>query len=392
MRVGTLLPFEQAPDQVAFFTGVSLDRDTARRLTETAGTHLVAVEEADLADLLATLPEPPMGPAVQQLSADGAMVPLVGGAWCEAKQLTIGTVTTAPDAAGHPTPHTADLSYFARVADADTFATAATLETHRRGTPTAGMVAAVMDGAVWLQHFIDLQRPDAQRILDFPHAAQHLAVAAAAVWGEGSARARCWMAHWGRELREGEPAAVLEAVATLPVEQAVDPVAAAVRVQETVSYLATRWEHLHYAHFRALGLPIGSGCVESGHKVVTQARLKGRGMHWAPASVNPMLALRCALLNGRWAACWPQLVRRWRQAGTDRTRARRRARQADRTPLAPPPAPSLPAPLPPPAAEPLAQLVTPRPKTIVDGRPTPTHPWKRQTCLPRSGAPSPAKR
>ncbi len=30
------------------------------------------------------------------------------------------------------------------------------------------------DGAGWLQSFIDLHRPDAQRILDFPHAAERV--------------------------------------------------------------------------------------------------------------------------------------------------------------------------------------------------------------------------
>jgi hypothetical protein len=231
VRVGMLVPFEQAPEQLTFFTGVAISRDTVRRLTETAGTHLLALDDADLATLLATLPAPSAGPAVQQLSADGAMVPLVGGAWTEAKLLAIGTVTTTADAAGLPTPHTTDLSYLARVADASSFVQLATLETHRRGTATAGTVAAVMDGAVWLQGLIDLQRPDAVRILDFPHAAQHLGVAAAAVWGEGSARTRCWTEHWVRQLREGAVAAVLEAVATLPVTQAAEPSAAA-RVQE----------------------------------------------------------------------------------------------------------------------------------------------------------------
>lgn len=32
------------------------------------------------------------GPAVQQVSVDGAMVPLVGGEWAEVKTLAIGTV------------------------------------------------------------------------------------------------------------------------------------------------------------------------------------------------------------------------------------------------------------------------------------------------------------
>ncbi len=49
--------------------------------------------------------------------------------------------------------HTHNLSYFSRLADADTFDRLALIETHRRGVENAGQVAAVLDGAEWLQGF-----------------------------------------------------------------------------------------------------------------------------------------------------------------------------------------------------------------------------------------------
>lgn len=414
-RLGTLVAFEQVPEHLAFFTGAPLSRETARRLTETAGAHLVAVETAEVEALEAALPDPPAGPPVQQLSVDGAMVPLVGGRWSEVKLLTLGTVVSPPpppltpapapasasasasDAAAPPRPHTTDLSYFARLTDADTFGRLATVETHRRGTTAAGRVAAVMDGAVWQQGFVDLHRPDAVRILDFPHAAEHLSAAARAVWGEGSADGRCWLGTWLSELKRGDPADAVAALATLPTAAARDPAAAAAAVQQTVEYLAARWTQVQYAAFQAAGLPIGSGCAESGHKVVTQARLKGPGMHWAAASVDPLLALRCALLNGRWAERWGQLTQHWRtteRAARHTRRLQRRARRADAGTNAdtPPPSPP-PAPVPPPSparTQPPAAPV--RAQTIVNGRPTAAHPWKQHIRLPRSGAPAPARR
>ena len=393
-RLGTLLPFEQVPEHLAFFTGAPLSRETARRLTETAGAHLVAVETADVDALEATLPDPPAGPPVRQLSVDGAMVPLVGGAWSEVKLLTLGTVTTTPDPDGPPHPHTTALSYFARLTDAETFGRLATVETYRRGTPTAGTVAAVLDGAVWQQGFVDLHRPDAVRILDFPHAGQHLSGAAHAVWGEGSPTAACWVSRWLGELKRGDPADTLAAVATLPTAAARDPAAAATVVQQTLDYLAGRWTQVQYPQFQAQGLPIGSGCVESGHKVVTQARLKGPGMHWAPDNVNPLLALRCALLNGRWAERWDQLTRHWRSTAHLERRTRHRQRCARRSavgaaPASPAPAAPAPAATTPPPSAPAP--VPTRPTTIVNGRPTAAHPWKRPGRLPRSGAPAPAK-
>lgn len=356
MRLGTWMPFERVPEALHFFTGVRISDDTARRLTETAGQALVEVEENEVALLEAALPPPPTGPAVQHLSVDGAMVPLVGGQWAEVKLLALGTVVAADAAAA---AHTAELSYFARLTDAETFGRLATAEMYRRGTETAGQVAAVLDGAVWQQSFVDLHRPDAMRILDFPHAAEHLNQAVSATLGADTPATRGWLTTHLHALKHGDPADVLEAVACLPTATAADPASAAAAVRATLDYLAARWEQLQYATFLAQGLPIGSGCVESGHKVVMQARLKGPGMHWAPANVNPLLVLRTAACNDRWAARWAALTQRWRTT----VAVRRLLRFATRH--APPP--------PPPRRS--------RPKRIIDGRPTADHPWKRRPLL-----------
>jgi hypothetical protein len=50
--------------------------------------------------------EPTTPMTVQQVSADGATVPLVGGTWAEAKMLVVGAVeaTREPDGASGATP------------------------------------------------------------------------------------------------------------------------------------------------------------------------------------------------------------------------------------------------------------------------------------------------
>ena len=58
-----------------------------------------------------------------------------------------------------------------------------------------------------------------------------------------------------------------------------------------MQYLEARRAQLAYAAFRAAGYPSGSGSVESAHAAVVEARLKGAGMHWAPAHVDPVLVL-----------------------------------------------------------------------------------------------------
>jgi hypothetical protein len=378
---------------------VTVSPATARRRTEGDGVVLVALEDAAAAALARTDPAAVAGPAVQQLSVDGVQAPLVGGEWGEVKLLTIGTVVagTKPE-----TVRTTDLSYFGRRTDAATFAEVARAEIRRRGVEAAGVVAAVSDGAPWCQGFVDLHRPDAVRILDFAHASQRLTDAAAAVWGEGAA-AMTWAAAQREELRDRDPDRVLAALRALPApvppapeappaeppgaDAALAPAAAVVR-DEVLGYLEPRRDQLDYAIFRAQGLPIGSGAVESGCKTVVEARLKGAGRRWAPGSVNPLVALRGVLCGGRWEERWPAIRRARRAQAAQCAHARRLTRQPAVAPApvveaAPTPRRRLPHPaigrLPP----------SGRPKTVVNGRPTAQHPYKQTYHLrqPAGAAP-----
>lgn len=356
VRLGARLPFAQVPGLVAHFTGVRVSAATVRRLTEAAGAAAEAVATQAGRELERTLPDPPAGPAVQQLSVDGAMAPLVGGVWAEVKTLAIGTVRTGGDGL----PATTALSYFSRLTDAGTFGRLATAELHRRGTSTAGTVVAVTDGAVWCQGFLDLHRYDAVRILDFPHALEHLGEVAHAVFGPGTAAASDWLGVQASALRHGRENAVLDDLCTQVTASGL-PAETRLLLTRTHAYLATRREQLRYQDFVAAGYPIGSGCVESANKLVVEARLKGAGMHWARAHVNPMLALRTLIANDRWNEDWPGI---WDQL----------CHPPRSAPAAPPPITVPAAPVVVPAF--LASPPPPRPKTIVNGKPTADHPWR----------------
>jgi hypothetical protein len=279
--------------------------------------------------------EPTTPMAVQQVSADGAMIPLVGGAWAEVKTLAVGAVgavaaTREPD--GTPGARAADLSYCSRLADAAAFTRQATVELARRGTEQAGVVVGVMDGAPWLQGFLDHHRPDAVRVLDFPHAVEHLATAAQATFGAGTPEAIAWLDAQAHALQHTGPTTVLAALRALPVEQARDPTAAAAARAATLGYLESRTAQLAYPRCRAAGYPIGSGAVESANKVVVQDRLKGSGMHWAPQSVNPMLALRTVVCADRWDEAWPAVCRHLRRQAHRRRLDRHHARHPRSSP------------------------------------------------------------
>lgn len=372
MRLGAWLPFRPAAALLAEFTGTTVSEATVRRRTEAAGAAYVAVQAAEVAALEADAPPAPPGPPTLLVSVDGAMVPLVGGAWAEVKTLAVGVVQPAALERGEWVVHTTGLSYFSRRAEAAEFSRLAAVETHRRGVARAGRVAGVADGAAWCQGFLDEHRPDATRILDFPHAAEYVARAGQAAGG--AAATRPWLAAQLHALRHGALGPVLAALRALQPDLADRPTALAA-VATSLHYLETRAAQLAYADFTAGGLPIGSGSVESANKLVVEARMKGSGMHWAPAQVDPMLALRNIICSDRWAAAWPQIATQ--------------LRAAHRPPRPAPPPAAPPSPVPPGCADPpsiLAMPATrhddPAPSPRRDSPPMPlrpptAHPWRR---------------
>jgi hypothetical protein len=55
-----------------------------------------------------------------------------------------------------------------------------------------------------------------------------------------------------------------------------------------------------------MGLPIGSGMVESACKWLITQRFKGTGMIWSEAGVNALLSLRVAWVNQRFDPLFSQ--------------------------------------------------------------------------------------
>jgi hypothetical protein len=322
------MPFEPAAAMLGHFTRVEVGRETARRITEGAGAAYMGVQAAELERLERETPVSPAGPAVQQLSVDGAMVPIVHKEWAEVKTLAVGVVR-GRDRDGEMVPCTEEISYFSRMADHMSFARSAFVETYRRGTARAGRVAGVVDGADWEQTFLDLVRPDAVRILDWPHAAEHLAEAAGAVFGQGSAESAQWLHVQLRELKEGDPEVVLAKLTGIRDDLSLvgGRAEAAEVVGSTLEYLEKRAGQIRYAEFTQAGYPIGSGIVESANKLVVEARLKGAGMHWGRANVDPMLALRNIACNDRWNEAWPAIADWLHQEPRRRSAARRQERR-----------------------------------------------------------------
>jgi len=92
---------------------------------------------------------------------------------------------------------------------AEEFTRLALVEIQRRGVENAKRVGAVMDGAEWEQGFVDRHRPDALRILDFPHAGEHISPIGEFLWGEGTPEMKQWVGERLHQLKHEGPAGLL---------------------------------------------------------------------------------------------------------------------------------------------------------------------------------------
>jgi len=173
------------------------------------------------------------------------------------------------------------------------------LESVRQGMLTAETVVWLSDGGsgFW-RLFHDCFAQYAQGILDFYHAAQIL-WKGAKVWLDGrTQRSHRWFTQARRKLRRGEGNQVLADIqAALEMEGL--PASARKTLTNLYHYLHKHQEHIEYAKFKELGLPIGSGMVESACKWLIQQRFKGVGMRWSEDGFNHLLHLRLDWVNGR---------------------------------------------------------------------------------------------
>lgn len=276
------------------------------------------------------------------------------------------------------------LSYFSRLADASTFTELAEVEIQRRRVGEVEQACAVTDGADWCQAFTERHRPDAVRILDFPHAAEHVtrlleAIEEAGVQLQSGMLQRCL-----HILKHRGPRLLLRMADRLE-----SGLAQHKGIQEHLEYLRKRETLMQYSAFRGQGWPIGSGMVESANKNVVEARLKGAGMHWERKHVNPMLALRNAICNERWQELWQQALTHHRKLQALHRSARAKPRTpvllagADVSPQVSPLAPSqlvLEAEAPPVPLPPMPEASRPSPRRLSCRR-------KRQAALQRMKCP-----
>lgn len=161
-------------------------------------------------------------------------------------------------------------------------------------------IHTVGDGAEWIRlQSQEVFGPQARFLCDFFHVSEYLAAAAPRCRPHQPASWRHTQQH---RLKRGAVAKVLAALAEHLEPPATPDEEAPVR--QGHRYLRNRLDALDYPGALALGLPIGSGMIESGHRHVLQARLKKAGTAWLPAHADQIAHLRVLRANQQWESLW----------------------------------------------------------------------------------------
>ncbi len=279
-------------------TLVSVSPTTIRAVTEDLGAVLL-VQEAQTLTALETMTTAPVvrhRPAARMyVSLDGLLVHLHGTGWTECK---LGTVYTTTTRVSRTDPAQVEIrgvdhSFVADLTGVTTFGRRLWAEAAPRGVLEADEVVVLGDGAHWIWNLASDYFPDAVHILDWYHASSYVWGAAHAIYGAGSAAAQAWAAQQLDRLWAGEVRAVLT---NLQAQRAVGGA-----VEEAITYYTNHQARMDYPSYRARGLQIGSGSIESGCKQVLAARLKQAGMIWSHDGALAVATVRTWLKSGRWA-------------------------------------------------------------------------------------------
>ncbi len=165
-----------------------------------------------------------------------------------------------------------------------------------RGLFSESQIFALADGAIGLKEALENAFPKLQFILDRPHLKEHLYAGVEAM-------------ELPQKIKMSINDALISLIDVGKVRKVIKKLqnyqgVGAKKIETLANYLIRFQDCVHYRKFESLGLPIGSGEIESAHKYIPQKRLKIPGATWHPLTINPLLALRIIRANDWWSEFW----------------------------------------------------------------------------------------
>jgi hypothetical protein len=236
-----------------------------------------------------------VGVGIKGVGMDGGMMNIRLEGWKEFKVGTIFDVENRLERDPRtgelvPGPHGVAHHYAATLGSVADFSPCLWALAAHHDVPHADESAVTADGAEWIWNLTADLFPDSLQVVDYYHACQHLAQAAAALFPNDPLSAQRWYTPSQEALFQGAVHLILAHLdlAGLP---------------DHARYFRTHQRRMHDQEFREMGFPIGSGITESGIKQF-KLRLTGPAMRWSRPAAQQMLLIRGAALDHSFDALW----------------------------------------------------------------------------------------
>jgi hypothetical protein len=152
----------------------------------------------------------------------------------------------------------------------------------------------IKDGGPWIWKWVESSFPDSIQILDFYHAKEHLCQFAKEYFLDEEQRKK-WIDTQCEALINKTPEEVIEAIKTLSYQKKTE-----ISREKLMNYYTTHLKRMQYKVFKEKGLLIGSGAIESAHRVYQQ-RFKLSGQHWTKKGLQETIQLKSASESDLWS-------------------------------------------------------------------------------------------
>lgn len=184
-------------------------------------------------------------------------------------------------------------------------------ESAMRGVLEAERIVVMGDGAEWIWKRIATLYPNAKvlEILDWYHLKEKVGKTAESLFGSRvSWAANNWIEVQLDRLWKADVDSVLGTLTYQRKKRQPSSAQSSQLALEAIgkleAYLQTNRSRMNYPLYCKMGLPTGTGHVESGCKTLVAQRMKQSGMLWQRHSAAPVLHLRAEFMSGRWEDNW----------------------------------------------------------------------------------------
>jgi DNA polymerase III epsilon subunit-like protein len=226
---------------------------------------------------------------------------------CEPKLFIIYTI----DHNGNKEPN-GEVAYDGTIQSAEYLFLLLTLRLKQLGAGQAKLLVITGDGARWiwngvskLHQTLGLERSQVVEIIDWAHAVEKLTTPAR-LGIENCSQQQKWIKQMRKLLRQGQTDKIVEALLELDRHREKQD-----DIGKTIEYFQTHKSRMRYDRFKADGLPLGSGAIESGIRRIVNLRLKGASIFWRPETAEEILYLRCQIKSGQWFQFVKSVLSRW---------------------------------------------------------------------------------